>query len=43
MRSVAGELPFHAEDAKPDLWSSSLAADAARQRVARTEEGAYGQ
>lgn len=32
VRGVAGELPFHAEDDKPDPWSSSLAADVARFR-----------
>ena len=30
LRGVAGELPFHKEDAKPDPWGASLAAEAAR-------------
>jgi hypothetical protein len=30
VRGVAGELPFQAEDAKPDTWASTLAAEAAR-------------
>lgn len=32
IRGVAGELPFQAEDAKPEAWVSSLAAEASRFR-----------
>lgn len=32
LRGVAGELPFQPEDAKPEGWVSSLAAEAARFR-----------
>jgi len=30
LRGVAGELPFQKEDARPDSWGASLAAEAAR-------------
>jgi hypothetical protein len=32
LRGVAGELPFQAEDDRPDPWGSTLAAEAARFR-----------
>ncbi len=32
VRGVAGELPFHAEDAKPERWVSKLEAEASRFR-----------
>ncbi len=32
VRGVAGELPFHAEDAKPEKWATRLEAEASRFR-----------
>jgi hypothetical protein len=32
VRGVAGQLPFHAEDAKPEGWISKLEAEASRFR-----------
>jgi len=32
VRGVAGELPFHADSAKPEKWATRLEAEASRFR-----------